>query len=200
MAISITTPTKTQGAALLALQSIAASSQIVGAEVDVSGKFAGTVFIHFGRTSTTAPTAGVIFRIEAADKASGGNHWYPLTSVVSNITVAVGPTNSSTSGAVQNVSAATGLAAQDIVVIAPTTVANSEWARIKSISGNAITMEETIAGSHSTGNLYNKAEMYAIPLDLSAIGRLRVVADGLAHNQSFICEAFLNTLDSVSST
>lgn len=196
----ITTPTKTQGTTLLALQSIAASSVVVGSEVDVSSKFAGIVFVHFGRTTTVAPVTGVAFRIEAADKASGGNHWYPLTSVMTNIIACSGPTNTSTSGAAQTVSAITGFAAQDICCIAPTTVANTEWARMVSSTGSVLTMEETIAGSHTTGSTYNKAEMYAIPLDLSGIGRLRVVADGSAHNQSFRCEAFLNTLDSVSST
>jgi hypothetical protein len=197
---SISTPSKTQGTSLLSLQSIAANNTVVGTEVDVTGKFAGVIFIHFGRTTTTAPGSGVSFRIEVADKASGGNHWYPLTNVITNIAACNGPTNTSTSGAAQTVSSNTGFVAQDICCIAPTTVANTEWARLVSISGSVLTMEETIAGSHTTGNTYNKAEMYAIPLDLSGIGRLRVVADGSAHNQAFRCEAFLNTLDSVSST
>jgi hypothetical protein len=197
---SVSTPSKTQGTTLLSLQSIAASTTVVGSEVDVTGKFAGVVFIHFGRTTTSAPGSGVSFRIEAADKSSGGNHWYPLTSVITGIAACNGPTNTSTSGAAQTVSAITGFVAQDICCIAPTTVANTEWARMVSSTGSVLTMEETIAGSHSTGNTYNKAEMYAIPLDLSGIGRLRVVADGSAHNQAFRCEAFLNTLDSVSST
>ncbi len=200
MTASVTTPTKTQGTSLLSLQSIAASTTVVGSEVDVTGKFAGVVFIHFGRTTTSAPASGVSFRIEVADKASGGNHWYPLTSVITNIAACNGPTNTSTSGAAQTVSAITGFVAQDICCIAPTTVANTEWARMVSSTGSVLTMEETISGSHSTGNTYNKAEMYAIPLDLSGIGRLRVVADGSAHAQSFRCEAFLNTLDSVSSS
>lgn len=201
MTASVSTPTKTQGTVLLALQSIAASSVVVGTEIDVTGKFAGLVSIHFGRTATVAPAAGVVFRIEAAGKSAGGQQWYPLCSVVTGVSAANGPTNTSTAGAVQTVSANTGFAAGQVACFAPTTVANTEWARVVAQSGGTgITCEETIAGSHTTGNTYNQAEMYAIPLDLSGIGRLRIVADGSAHNQTFRCEAYLNTLDNTSST
>ncbi len=201
MTAVVTTPVKTQGTQLLALQSVAASTTFVGTEVDVTGKFAGVVTIHFGRATTGTPAAGVSFRIEAAGKGGGAaGQWYPLTSVITGVAAASAPTNTSTSGAAQTVSSISGFVAQDICMIAPTTVANTEWARMVSSTGSVLTMEENIIGSHTTGNTYNKAEMYAIPLDLSAVGRLRVVADGSAHAQAFRCEAYLNTLDDVSSS
>jgi len=173
---------------------------VVGSEVNVTGKFTGTVFIHFGRTTAGVPTAGVTFRIEAAAKGSGAGEWMPLTSVISNIIQCSTSTNVSTSGVAQTVASGTGFNPQDIILIADGTVANSEWARLVSVSGAVLSMEEALVNAHTTGSVYNKAEMYAIPLDLSSVGRLRVVADGSAHNQSFVCEAYLNTLDSVTSS
>lgn len=199
MAAVVSTPSKTQGTTLLSLQAVSASAEVVGSEVDVTGKFAGMVFIHFGRTTNAAPSAGVTFRIEAADKSSGAGHWYPVAQVTTNINACNTSTNTSTSGANQTLASGTGFAVQDLCLVNDGTQANAEWARIKSISSNVLTMEENLINSHSTGSTYNKAEMYAIPIDLSGIGRLRVVADGSAHAQAFVCEAYLNTLDSVSS-
>src|SRR5215468_5660070 len=103
----LTTPSKTQGTSLLSLQSVSASAQAVGSEVDVTGKWAGTVFIHFGRTTTSAPSIGVTFRIDAAAKSSGAGQWYPLTAVTTNVLACTGSTNTSTSGAAQTVSSGT---------------------------------------------------------------------------------------------
>lgn len=195
--MSTSTPAKTQGTTLLALQAVSASSQVVGSEVDVSGKFGGIVFIHFGRDTTSAATVGVSFRIEGAAKGSGAGQWYPLATIISGITAATGSNNSSTSSAAQTVASGTGFVAQDVCLVKDGTLANSEWARIKSISGAVLTMEENLVNSHSTGATYSKAEMWAIPVDLSAVGRLRLVADGVAHAQSFVTEAWLNTFDNV---
>lgn len=195
---TITTPSKTYGTTLLALQSVSASAVVVGSEVDVTGKFSGVVYIHFGRTTTSAPSAGVTFRVEAAAKGSGAGQWYPLTSVITNINACNSSTNVSTSGATQTLASGTGFAAQDIVLVSDNTIGTAEWARVKSVAGAVLTMEENLVGSHTTNSTYNKAEMYAIPIDFAGIGRLRVVADASAHAQSFVCEAFLSTLDSVS--
>ena len=198
MAAAISTPSKTQGATLLALQAGSANAQIIGSELDVSGKLAGLAFIHFGRTnSVTSVGRGVILRIEAADKSSGGNHWYPLWSVETGVQVINSQNNVSSSGAALTLAGSLGFSASDVIVIADGTLASTEWARIKSMSGAVATMEETLGFSHSTGTSYTGAQMFAAPLDLRGIGRLRLVADGMNHGVTFLIEAYLNTLDSV---
>ena len=61
--------TKTAGGTLLALQSVAASSVVVGSAVDVSSKLGGLAFVRFGRRAATA--AGV--RRGASDRHALGH-------------------------------------------------------------------------------------------------------------------------------
>ncbi len=196
--MTTSTPVKTTGTSLLALQSISANGNVVGSSLNVSTYFGGIVFIHFGRTTTSAPTTGVSFRVEvAATSSTGAGEWFPLTTVITGITAANGSNNSSSTGATITLVSGTGFAAQQIILIADGTLAHTEWARVVSVSTNVLTLEETLQFSHTTGTTYNQAEMYAIPLDLSAAGQLRVVADGSAHNQAFLCEAYVDLFTSV---
>ena len=197
-----TTPNKTEGTSVLTLQSVSASSVVVSSSVDVSGKFGGIVDIFFARTSLTAPTVGVTYKVEVLAVSGGAvGDWVPLSQYTTGILQCNGGSaiaNSSTSGAAETVASnGTSVAAGDSCYCKDGTLANSEWFYVLSTASTTVTAQQSFANSHTTGNIYNKAERIAIPLDLSAVSHLRVTADGSQHNQTFDTKVFLNTFDSL---
>lgn len=196
------TPTKTQGTSFLSLQSVASNTVVISSAVDVSGKFAGTVFIHFGRRTASALTTGMTLRVEASSKSSGDGHWYPLaifrSAIVAAESEAVSGTVSSGTNVI-TVASTTNLAAGDLIFIDNGTIANSEWGRIKSIVSNtSVTIEDNLVNAQTGATIYDQAEMFIAQLDLSAVGRIRLVADGSGTGQACSVEAHLVTLDSIS--
>lgn len=195
---------KTDGLTVLALQSVAASSVVKSSPLLVTTTFAATIFIHFGRRSATAAGAGVNFRIEGSAKASGDGFWFPLDAFQSDFVACESEAATGTNAAAQNVitvASTTNLTAGDQVYIDNTTIANSEWGRIKSISaGVSVTLEDNLNNAQSTpaATIFDHAEFYASCLDLTAIKRLRLVVDGSLFTQAFAVEAFYVTGDSLS--
>ena len=195
-------PIKTQGTSLISLQSVAASTVLLGSAVDVSQKFAATIFIRFGRRSATAAGAGANIRVEASYKSSGDNSWVPLAVFTTNFAAAEAEAVSGTVNAgtkVVTVASTTNLTAGDVIFINNGTIANSEWGRVKSISSNvSVTIEDDLVNAQTGATLYDSAEMFLCQLDLSAIGRIRIVADGSLYTQAFAIQADMITLDSIS--
>jgi hypothetical protein len=195
------TPTKTQGTAVLSLQSLASNSVVISSVVDVTTKFAATVFLHFGRRATSALTEGIEFRVEASSKSSANGHWYPIVSFKTATAAAESEAVSGTVSAGTNVvtvASTTNLVAGDLIYIDNGTIGNSEWGRIKSISTNtSVTIEDNLVNAQTGATIYDQAEMYVAQLDLSAIGRLRIVADGRNSGQAVAIEAHAVTLDSI---
>lgn len=195
--------TKTQGTSLLALQSIASNTVVLGSAVDVSTKFAAFLGIHLGRRIATALTVGAKFRIEASVKSAGDGYWFPLVEFQSVITACEAEAATGTNNAGQNVvtvASTTNIAAGALVFFDNTTIGNSEWGRVKSIVANtSITLEDNLLNAQSSGasTIYTLAESYSAKLDLSAIGRLRVVADCSGTGQAVAVDAFLVTGDSL---
>jgi hypothetical protein len=195
------TITKTQGTSLLSLQSVASNTVVISSAQDVSTKLAATVFIHFGRRATTALTEGMEFRIEASSKSSGDGHWYPLAVFKTRTEAAESEAVSGTVSSGTNVitvASTTNLAAGDIIYIDNGTIGNSEWGRIKSISTNtSVTIEDNLVNAQTGATIYDRAEMFAASIDLSAVGRLRLVADGRNTGQAVAVEATMVTADSI---
>lgn len=195
------TPTKTQGTSVLSLQSIASGSVVASSAFDVSTKFAATLFIHFGRRAATALTVPCVIRVEASSKSSGDGHWYPLAQVSTDTAGCEAEAVSGTVSAGQpviTVASTTNLAAGDIVYIDNGTIANSEWGRIKSIVVNtSVTIEDNLVNAQTSSTLYDRAQMWAVQLDLLAVGRLRVVVNNSGTGQAIAIEAHMVTADAV---
>lgn len=193
--------TKTQGTSLLALASIASNTVSVGSAADVSTKLAATVFIHFGRRAASALTEGMELRIEASAKSSGEGFWWPLAIFKTQIAAAEAEAVSGTVSAGTNVitvAATANLTAGDIIYIDNGTIANSEWGRIKSIVSNtSVTIEDNLVNAQTGATIYDQAEMFVAQLDLTAVGRIRVVANGCNTGQAVAVEAFMVTGDSI---
>lgn len=197
------TITKTAAIEVLALQSVAASSVVKSSALDVASKLAASLFIHFGRRAATAAGAGVNFRVEASSKESGDGHWYPLAIFTTDFAAAEAEAvtgNNAAGQAVLTVASTTNLAAGDIVFIDNTTIASSEWGRIKSIVTNtSVTLEDNLvnAQNNPAPTIYDRAEMFVAQLDLTAVKRLRLVVDGSLFTQAFAVEAHMVTGDSI---
>lgn len=195
------TISKTVGTSVLSLQSVAASSVLISSALDVSTKLASTIFIHFGRRSATSAGAGVNFRVEASSKSSGDGHWYPLAIFTTDWVTAEAEavTGTVSSGqAVITCASTTNLAAGDLIYIDNGTIGNSEFHRIKSIVTNtSVTVEDNLVNVQTSATLYDHAEMFAANIDLTAISRIRLVADGSLFTQAFAVESHMVTGDSI---
>lgn len=195
------TPTKTIQTAPIALQSVASGAVVLSSAIDVSSKFAGQVFIHFGRRATTALTLPTTFRVEASATASGDGHWYPIAVVSTEVAAAESEAVSGTvsSGTkVITVASTTNLAAGDSIYIDNGTIANSEWARIKSIVSNtSVTIEDNLVNAQTGATIYDQAQIIPILVDLSTVSRIRIVVDNSVAGQAVAVEVELTTLDSI---
>tara|TARA_R110000868_G_scaffold4119_4_gene25007 strand:+ start:2395 stop:2991 length:597 start_codon:yes stop_codon:yes gene_type:complete len=195
------TISKTVGTSLISLQSLAANSVVISSTIDVSTKFAATIFMHFGRRATTALTEGAELRIEASAKSSGEGFWFPLskfkTTVIASESEALTGTISA-AATVLTLASTTNLAAGDKIYIDNGTIANSEWARIKAISANtSVTIEDALVNAQTGSTIYDQAEMFVAQVDLTAISRLRLVIDGSNTGQAVAVEAHIIVADSI---
>lgn len=187
---------------LLAIQSVAASSVATSSVADVSTALGGLINVRFGRRSASSATAGVNIRLESSSKTSGDNSWFPFAIFTTNYAACEseavsGTVNSGTK--VITVASTTNLTAGDIIYIDNGTIANSEWGRIKSISGNvSVTIEDNLVNAQTGATIYDSAEIYSPVAIPEGAVRVRVVADGSGYTQAFAIEATLITIDSIS--
>jgi hypothetical protein len=175
------TITKTRNTTVLALQNLANNADVIGV-LDVSTGLSASFFIRMGRASGTAfTTNGARFRIEASAADSGDVDWAPITTLESALGATVGNTTvSGTEAAGQTVitlTSATNFIAGDFIYFKNSTIGNSEWHRILSVSGSDITLEEAITNAQTGSSVYDQSEAWVVPsIDCSALRRLRVVA------------------------
>ena len=195
------TYSKTNAQTLLALASVAASSVSVGSAVDVSTKIGGLIYTRFGRRAATAAGAGVNIRLEASQSASANNSWFPFASFTTDFAVseaeAVSGTVSSGTNVV-TVASTTNLVIGSLVYIDNSTIANSEWGRVKSISANtSITLEDNLINAQTGSTLYTLAEIYAPVSIPEGAMRIRAVADGASFTQAFAAQILYSTIDGI---
>jgi len=192
---------KTAGTSLITLKSVATTTVEKSAAQDVSAKFGATVFVHVGRRATTALTEGVRVRIEGSSKASGDGHWYPLAEFQTDTAAANTWSLAGAEAAGQTVLEAnpTAGAIGDIIFLDNATIANGEFHRVFKITTNVSEeIEDGLVNAQASAtNVYNKAEMFAAQLDLTAVSRLRVVVDCRNTGQNIAVEAHMVTGDSI---
>ena len=192
---------KTVQTALLALQSVAASSVAISSAFDMSTKLGGIISCRFGRRAVTAAGAGVNIRLEASRATAGDNSWFPFATFTSAFALAEGEAVSGTVAAAQNVitvASTTNLVAGDVIFIDNGTIANSEWARIKSIVANvSVTIEDNLVNAQTGSTLYDLAEIYSPVSIPEGVMRIRAVADGANFTQAFAVEVALMTIDGI---
>lgn len=193
--------TKTVQTALLAIQSVAASSVALSSAFDCSTKLGGMIHVRFGRRAATAAGAGVNIRLESSRSTSGDNSWFPFAQFTTAFAACEGEAVNGTVNAgtaVVTVASTTNLTAQDIIFIDNGTIANSEWGRVKSISaGVSVTIEDVLVNAQTGATLYDSAEIYPPVAVPEGAVRIRAVADGSLFTQAFAIEVNLITIDSI---
>jgi len=193
-------PTKTAGTVLLAMQTLAAASKLVGAAVDVSTKLAATVHIRCGRNQEAALTVGAKFRVEMSEFEAGDGGWVPVTTFQTAIAAASSEILTAAEAPGQTtleLASTTGLAAGDTILILNTNALNSEFARIIAIANNAsITVEEGIINTQTGSTVYDQAEWFSPVMIPETAKRVRVVVDNLGNaTQAVTFDAYLCTVD-----
>lgn len=192
---------KTSNISVLSLQSVAANSVVISGIQDVSTKLAATLFIWWGRRAATAAGAGTNIRIEASAKDSGDDSWSTLYQFTTSFAAVEAEAVSGAVNAGTNVipvASTANLTIGDYIYIDNTTIANSEWHRIKSIVTNtSVTLEDNLTNAQTGATLYDGAEYYNAQLDLAAIKRLRLVVDGASFTQAHAIKAIMVTGDSI---
>lgn len=186
--------TKVTEATLQALVSVAANDVNIGSSVDISTYYAVDIRIRMGRGTATAFTTSPLFRVEGAFKASPtDNEWVTLCVYQ----CAVGATIASqavsgTEAAGQTtitLAAGTNFAAGDYVFFHNTTLANSEWKRVKSVTGADIVVYDGLVNAQTGATARDQAEEYHAVLDVSALQKMRLIVDAFGSGQAVIVEA-----------
>ncbi|MDB5349180.1 MAG: hypothetical protein JWN86_427 [Planctomycetota bacterium] len=188
---------KTDGITLLALQSVASNTVVLGTAVDVSSKFAASIGIHFGRRIATALTAVANFRLEVSMKSSEDGQWFTIPLPSSDFAAVTAQAVSGTVSSGTNVitvAATAGFVAGTLIYID-----NSEWGRVKSIVLNtSITIEDNLVNAQTGSTIYSGANIFnLVQVDLAAVKRIRLVADCSGTGQATAVEAFMFTGDSI---
>lgn len=197
----MSTFSKTLGT-LYALASTAASSVSLGTPLDVSSKMGGLVYVRFGRRAAAAAGAGCNIRLEASHSASADNSWYPFAIFTTAFAAAEAEAVSGTvaAGATTiTVASTTNLAAGDIIFIDNGTIANAEFARIKSVTGApAVVVEDPLVNAATGLTFYDSAEIFAPVAIPEGAYRIRLVVDASLFTQACAVEARYSTIDGIS--
>ena len=193
--------TKTQNVSLLALQSVASNTVVMSAVQDVTTKISAFIGIHFGRRVVTALTAGVEIRIEGSLTGSGDLQWFPLaTFMTTTAAVEAEAVSGTVSGGtnVITVASTTNLTVRDLIYIDNTTITDGQWGRIKAVATNtSVTIEDNLVNAQTGATLYDGAEFFAAQLDLSSVGRIRLVVDASNTGVAVAVQAIMVTCDSI---
>ena len=172
---------KTQGTTILTHQAITHPDTVKGSVQDVSTKIAATVICFHSSVEAAANTNSGMFLIQASASSSGDEDWAAIAQFQATVSTADTEALTATEPAAETVLAVastTGFVAGDYVYIQDTGVlADSEWGRLQEIVTNVSLnlIDGLTTGKDSADIAWNDADIFVAQLDLSAVGRLRVV-------------------------
>jgi hypothetical protein len=192
---------KTDAQGLLAIAQVASNAVTKSSELDVSTKIAASLFMRLGRDDVGGALAVPFnFRVQISPDASGDRRWHDLAVFQSQLTVpeAEAITGTQSAGATTlTVASTTNFAIGQLFLLKNTTIANSEFGRIKSFVANtSFTPIDAITSAQTSSTFYNQAEEFILQVDCAAIKRIRVVCDNSGTGRSVVCEVFAITGDS----
>lgn len=152
-----------------------------GSAQDVSTKLAATIILFHSSIEAAANTNPGKFLVQVSGASSGDEDW--ATPFEFDVTISTADTENmtATEPAAETelaVAATAGFVANDILYIQDAgTLANSEWARCQEISTNAfIKLIDGLTNQKDASDvIWNDADIFVCQLDLTAIGRVRVV-------------------------
>lgn len=179
---------------LYGITNVASNTTSTGSALDVSTYYSGGVHVLFGRLSGTALSVQPQIRLQYTGVASSPTAqdwattatWKPAVgSSVFATTISSGGGSGSTA---VTVGSTTNLAAQDYVFIQDSTLANSEWVRVVSVSGSVMNIAEALINTHANGsNLFDQSEEYSLDqMDLTSVQKLRLQVENAGTGQGIV--------------
>lgn len=174
--------TKTQGIEILTHALVTHPASLFGSAQDVSTKLGATIFMYAGFIEAAANTNPGLFIVQVSASSSGNEDWVDVAKFTVSETGTPADedmTDTEASGIkVLAVAATAGFAAlDDIYIVDVNTLADSEWAKVEQIVANvSIDITDGLTtGKDGADKIFGSAERFSIYLDLTGIGRLRVI-------------------------
>jgi hypothetical protein len=178
------TPVKTDSVEVLAHQAATHPTTIVGSAIDCRTKIAATVFLYHGYVEATADTNPGKFLVQVRPDAGDGavlEHWITVAELPAAGTTPDTEAMTATEPAAETVLAVAstaGFAVEDELYIQDTTtVADSEWAKLRTLATNtSLTLIDGLTNQKDSADvIWNDARKWVVPLDLNGVESFRVV-------------------------
>lgn len=178
---------------LFAITNVGSNTISTGSAVDVSTYYEVGIGILFGRTSGTALSVQPKIRLQFTGKNSspGVNDWVTFATFTPAVGASIGAqaVSGTASAAATSVTLAAGtnFAAGNFVFFLNSTLANSDWSRVQSISSATLTLGEGIVNAQTGSTCYSQAEEYAVDsLSVLGMSKIRVQVDNSGTGQGIV--------------
>lgn len=152
-----------------------------GSAQDVATKLAATLLLFHASVEAAANTNPGKFLVQVSGSASGDEDWTTAYEFDATISTADTEAMTATEGigeTVLAVAATAGFAANDILYIQDASVVvDGEWGRCKEIVTNtSIDLIDGLTNAKDASDvIWNDADIFICQLDLTAVGRVRVI-------------------------
>lgn len=168
-------------AVALAHQAVAHPATVVGSALDVSTKLGMTLILFHASVEAAANTNPGKFLVQISGAESGNEDWQTIQ--VFDATISTADTEAMTATepigeTALAVAATAGFVANDILYIQDVSVvADSEWARCREIiTDTTIDLVDGLTNAKDSSDvIWNDADIWTCSLDLTSVGRVRVV-------------------------
>lgn len=151
---------------------------VVGAEMDIAAAYFATLNIFQAITQITQATVGFVALLQVSADATGAG-WVNLYTMGGEIGTASDEAVNGTCASGQAVVplvATAGFVAGDLVFIKNSTLADSEWGYVKSISANtSITLADNLANAQTGSTVYDLASFRTLEIPALGYKRARVI-------------------------
>lgn len=186
--------TKTADIEVLAHQAVAHPNTVVGSALDVSTHLAATIVLLHASVEAAANTNPGRFIIQVSGSASGNDDWADYATFDATVSTADTEAMTATEPVGETalaVAATAGFVAKDKLYIQDAgVVANGEWRICREIvTDTTINLVDGLtAEKDSSDIIWNDADIFTCPMDLTAISRVRVlfIHEGAAGANSHI--------------
>lgn len=165
----------------LAHQAVTHPNTVVGSALDVSTKLAASIILFHASVEAAANTNPGKFLVQISGAASGNEDWGTVAEFDATISTADTEAMTVTESASETalaVAATAGFAANDKLYIQDASVvADGEWARCREIvTDTTIDLVDGLTNAKDSSDvIWNDADIFTCQLDLTAVGRVRVV-------------------------
>lgn len=162
-------------------QAVTHPATVVGSALDVSTKLALTLALFHASVEAAANTNPGKFLVQVSGAASGTEDWATIAEFDATISTADTEAMTATEPVGEKaltVVATAGFVANDILYIQDAgTVVDGEWARCREIvTDTTIDLVDGLTNAKDASDvIWNDADIWTCQLDLTAVGRVRVV-------------------------